>query len=468
MHLSLNAYLDSLKGKRVAVIGIGVSNTPLIELLLGYGIPVTACDRKERSAFGTLADRLEKWGCQLKLGEGYLNDLDQDVIFRSPGIRPDIPEFLAAKARGSQITSEMEVFFDVCPCHTIAVTGSDGKTTTTTIIAEMLKASGKTVYVGGNIGHPLLAEAGKMKESDYAVLELSSFQLLTMKSSPEIAVVTNLTPNHLNVHKGMEEYVEAKAQIFLHQSASQKVILNYDNEITRGFAKRAAGRVVFFSRENPEHADVALENSAVAVRRDGILQPVLEQSDIAIPGMHNVENYMAAIAAVDGLVPDEVIREVAASFSGVEHRIELVRQFRGVQYYNDSIASSPTRTIAGLRSFQNKVILIAGGKDKDISYEAIGPEIVEHVKFLVLTGGDVLGSTVAKICAAVLNTPGYDSHSLPILFIDDFETAIRAAAAHAQEGDIVLLSPASTSFDKFSNFMERGKKFKAVVNCLEG
>ena len=465
--MRLNEYLDSLKGKTVAVIGIGVSNTPLIELLLGYGISVTACDKKERAAFGDLADRLEKWGCTLKLGEDYLKDLDQDVIFRSPGIRPDIAEFEAAKARGSKITSEMEVFFDVCPCHILAVTGSDGKTTTTTIISELLKAAGKTVYVGGNIGHPLLAEAGKMKEEDWAVLELSSFQLLTMHKSPEIAVVTNLAPNHLNVHKGMEEYVEAKANVFLHQSAAQKVILNYDNEITRAFARRAPGHVTFFSRKDAAHGDVILQDGTISVKKENGVRPVLPVEDIAIPGVHNVENYMAAIAAVDSLVPDEVIRTVAACFAGVEHRIELVREVHGVKYYNDSIASSPTRTIAGLRSFRQKVILIAGGKDKDIPYDVLGPEIVAHVKFLVLTGGDVLGSTVPKICASVLNAPGYDSHALPVLLIDDFEAAVRAAAQHAQPGDVVLMSPASTSFDKFANFMERGKKFKDIVMTLD-
>lgn len=466
--MRLSEYLDSLRGKRVAVIGIGVSNTPLIELLLGYGISVTACDKKERSAFGDLADRLEKWGCTLKLGEDYLKGLDQDIIFRSPGIRPDIPEFMEAREKGSTITSEMEVFFDVCPCHTIAVTGSDGKTTTTTIISEFLKAAGKTVYLGGNIGHPLLAEAGKMKEEDYAVLELSSFQLLTMQKSPEIAVVTNLAPNHLNVHKGMEEYVEAKANIFLHQTGDQRVILNYDNEITRAFAQRAVGKVTFFSRLHPEHGGVALEDGCIVVRdaASGSSRRVLPADSIAIPGVHNIENYMAAIAAVDSLVPDEIIRQVAASFQGVEHRIELVRELHGVRYYNDSIASSPTRTTAGLRSFHQKVILIAGGMDKNISYAALGPEIVEHVKFLILTGGDVLGSTVPKICTAVMNADGYDDKTLPILFIDDFEAAVQAAADHAQSGDVVLLSPASTSFDKFANFMERGKKFKNIVNHM--
>ena len=465
--MGLNEYLDSLKGKRVAVIGIGVSNTPLIELLLGYGISVTACDKKERGAFGDLADRLEKWGCRLQLGETYLQGLDQDVIFRSPGIRPDIPEFLEAAQRGSTITSEMEVFFDVCPCHTIGVTGSDGKTTTTTIIAELLKAAGKTVYVGGNIGHPLLSEVTKMKSGDYAVLELSSFQLLTMEKSPEIAVVTNLAPNHLNVHKGMEEYVRAKANIFLHQNVAQKVILNYDNDLTRAFADQAPGKVVFFSRKDPQHGDVVLRDDVITVKEGASARAVLPVRDIAIPGVHNVENYMAAVAAVDGLADDEVIRAVAASFAGVEHRIELVRERRGVRYYNDSIASSPTRTIAGLRSFRQKVILIAGGKDKDIPYDALGPEIVEHVKFLILTGGDVLGSTVPKICAAVLNAPGYHAQDLPILFVDDFDKAVQTAAAHAREGDVVLLSPASTSFDKFANFMERGNRFKAIVNHLE-
>ena len=465
--MRLSEYLDSLKGKRVAVIGIGVSNTPLIELLLGYGVSVTACDQKERSAFGDLADRLEKWGCTLKLGKDYLQGLNQDVIFRSPGIRPDIPEFLSAVEQGSKVTSEMEVFFDVCPCHTIAVTGSDGKTTTTTIIAELLRAAGKTVYVGGNIGHPLLAEAGKMKEEDYAVLELSSFQLLTMHKSPEIAVVTNLAPNHLNVHKGMEEYVEAKANILRYQSAEQKIILNYDNDLTRAFSQRAQGKTVFFSRLSPRSGDVFFADGMISVRSGDSVRPVLSANEIAIPGVHNIENYMAAVAAVEGLVSDEVIREVAASFSGVEHRIELVREVHGVKYYNDSIASSPTRTIAGLRSFRQKVILIAGGKDKNIDYTPLGPEIVQHVRFLILTGGDVIGSTVPKICAAVLNVPDYDSTALPILLIDDFEEAVRAAAAQAGEGDVVLLSPASTSFDKFSNFMERGKTFKSVVNHLE-
>ena len=334
------------------------------------------------------------------------------------------------------------------------------------INAILKKAAGKTVHVGGNIGHPLLAEADKMGSDDYAVLELSSFQLLTMHKSPEIAVVTNLAPNHLNVHKGMNEYVEAKANVFLHQTADQKVILNYDNDITRAFAPRAKGDVVFFSRRFPAHGDVFLKDDVITVRCTDGERKVLPTKEIILPGVHNIENYMAAIAAVDGIVSDEIICAIAASFSGVEHRIELVREFEGVKYYNDSIASSPTRTIAGLRSFRQKVILIAGGKDKDIPYDALGPEIIEHVKLLILTGGDVFGSTVPKICASVLNAPGYSQETTPMLFIDDFKQAAQTAAQHAKPGDIVLMSPASTSFDKFSNFMERGNVFKTVVKQL--
>ncbi len=466
--MNLQDYLHSIQGKSVAVIGIGVSNTPLIELLLSAGIAVTACDKKERGEFDGLADALEAKGAKLKLGNDYLKDLTEDIIFRTPGMRPDVPEFLAAKERGSEITSEMEVFFKVCPCPILAVTGSDGKTTTTSIIAGLMKKAGYHVYVGGNIGNPLLAEAGGMKESDFVVLELSSFQLLTMDDiAPMRAVLTNLAPNHLNVHKDMEEYVEAKANIFLHQGENCRVTLNYDNDITRSFAPRAGGREVFFSRVNPIEEGITFEDGCIVRKHGGKTEKVLEAKNIKIPGIHNVENYMAAISAVEGLVSDDVIREFAAEFGGVEHRIELVRELHGVRYYNDSIASSPSRTIAGLRSFPEKVIMLAGGKDKDIPYDELGPDMVEHVKLLILTGGDAPGSSVFKIRDAAVNAPGYEEGKPEIIFVDDFAESIRVAQSRAKEGDVVLMSPASTSFDKFKNFMERGKLFKKVVNELK-
>ncbi|MCD8340595.1 MAG: UDP-N-acetylmuramoyl-L-alanine--D-glutamate ligase [Clostridiales bacterium] len=461
--MTFTDYLDSLQGKTVAIIGIGVSNTPLIQLLLRRGIAVTACDRASRAQFGNdaLLRELEAQGAVLKLGEGYLDGLNQDVIFRSPGIRPDIPAFQQARERGSLITSEMEVFFHVCPCKRIAVTGSDGKTTTTTIIARLLERAGYTVHLGGNIGKPLLPEAGEMQPEDIAVLELSSFQLMTMDASPEIAVVTNLAPNHLDVHKGMEEYVAAKKNIFLHQSPDGKLVLNRDNAITNAFAREARGQVTLFSRQNPLESGVAIEDGVICVKKDGVRREVLQVEDILLPGVHNVENYEAAIAAVDGLVPDEVIRDFAKEFGGVEHRIELVREKDGVRYYNDSIASSPSRTMAGLRSFRQKVILIAGGYDKHLDYEVLGPDLVAHTKRLVLTG-----ATAGVIEAAARHAEGYSEEELPITIIDDFAEAVRYAASVAEPGDVVILSPASASFDKFKNFMVRGDTFKEIVRSL--
>ena len=454
--MKFEEYFDSLQGKTVAVIGIGVSNRPLIELLCHRGIAVTACDRKDRAALGTLAPSLEGQGCRLQLGEGYLEGLNQDVIFRTPGMRPDLPQLKAAVEQGSCLTSEMEAFFAVCPCPIIAVTGSDGKTTTSTIIAEMLRAAGRTVHLGGNIGHPLLAETESIHPDDVAVLELSSFQLLTMDASPHIAVMTNLAPNHLDVHKDFAEYISAKENIFTHQSLSDIAVFNQDNDITQGQARRAIGTVRMFSRKEEVAEGVFLRNGAIWGRYGGTEREILKTAEIRLPGVHNVENYMAAIAALEGLVPDEAMRTVAREFGGVEHRIELVRILRGVRYYNDSIATSPDRTIAGLNSFDRKVILIAGGKDKGIPYDSLGPVVNEHVKLLLLCG-----ASSGVIRKAVEQAENYDG--LEILDVTDYREALAIAQSRAAEGDIVTLSPASTAFDRYANFMERGREYKKLV-----
>ena len=459
-------YLSSLRNKTVAVIGIGVSNRPLIELLLSRGVAVTACDKKDRAALGVLAEELEGKGCRLRLGPDYLKNLTEDVIFRTPGMRPDLPELNAAVERGSVLTSEMEVFFEVCPCPILAVTGSDGKTTTTTIIAELLRAAGKTVHLGGNIGHPLLSESGGMKAEDAAVLELSSFQLMTMARSPHIAVVTNLAPNHLDVHKDYAEYISAKENIFTHQSVEDIAVFNADNEVTRSFIGRQRGALRTFSRrETVERGaylapDDAGEGLAIWMSNENGCRQVLPLAEIKLPGIHNVENYMAAIAAVDRLVPDGIIRDFAKNFGGVEHRIELVRELDGVRYYNDSIASSPSRTIAGLNAFPEKVILIAGGKDKGISYGSLGPVVNEHVKLLILCG-----ATSGVIRASVEQAENYGG--LEIADVEDYYQAVSLARSRAKEGDVIILSPASTSFDRFANFMERGRVFKEIVNSLK-
>ena len=456
--MTLREYVDSLQNKTVAVLGIGVSNTPLVRLLLDNGIRVTACDRRAREELGALADELERAGCGLHLGPDYLKGLHEDVIFRTPGLRPDVPQIAAAMADGSVLTSEMEAFFQVCPCPIIAVTGSDGKTTTTTIIAELLKASGRTVWLGGNIGHPLLCDAGRMQPHDYAVLELSSFQLMTMDCSPHIAIVTNLAPNHLDMHKDMAEYVSAKENIFRHQTGGDIAVFNADNAITAEQASRAAGRSRRFSRQRELSDGVFLRGEDIVCRSPAGERVIMKTSDIRIPGVHNVENYMAAIAAVDGLVPDGIIRDFARSFGGVEHRIELVRTYRGVRYYNDSIASSPSRTIAGLRSFKEKVILIAGGYDKHIPFDVLGPGVTSHVKLLVLCG-----ATAGKIRAAVEAAPDYRPGHPEIMEVSPFRAAVEAARDRAVSGDVVTLSPACAAFDQFKNFAERGKTFKEIV-----
>ena len=447
MITAFDQYFTSIRGKRIVVLGLGVSNRPLVRLLLSYGCTVTGCDKTPREKLDAEVLELEAQGCRLQVGENYLNDLSADLVFRTPGMHPNIPALEALRASGAQITSEMQVFFRLCPCTILAVTGSDGKTTTTTLISEMLKAEGKQVWLGGNIGTPLLSKVKEMKPEDYAVVELSSFQLMDMTHSPHRALITNLAPNHLDVHKDMQEYVDAKKNIFRFQHEDDVLVVNGDNEITNAFIGNGITRK--FSRKGV--ANVTLRDGYI-YRED---QKILDIRDILIPGIHNVENYMAAIAMVDGLVADETIRTVAKTFGGVEHRIELVRIKDGVRFYNDSIASSPSRTIAGLRSFTEKVILIAGGYDKHIPYDVLGPEICAHVKKLFLCG-----ATASQIRTAVENCP---MDRPEITDCGKFEAAVLAAAGAAEAGDVVLMSPASASFDEFKNFMVRGDFFKKLI-----
>lgn len=451
---AFEAYFTSLKDRKIAVLGLGVSNRPLVRLLLEFGCRVTGCDRTPREKLDAEVLELEKLGATLSVGDGYLDGVEAEVLFRTPGMHPGNPAIQALRDRGAKVTSEMEVFFEVCPCTLIAVTGSDGKTTTTTLVSEMLKASGKTVWLGGNIGTPLLPLCRQMKKEDFAVVELSSFQLMDMERSPQRALITNLAPNHLDIHKDMQEYVDAKKNIFRFQGTDGMLVLNADNAITARF--RGNGETRFFSRR--ERTNCVWEENGVIYRRG---EKLLESREILIPGTHNIENYLAAIALVEGLATDDAIRQVARNFGGVEHRIELVREKDGVRFYNDSIASSPSRTIAGLRSFPEKVILIAGGYDKHIPYNVLGPEICRHVKKLYLGG-----ATGPKIRAAVEAAPEYKPGFPEITDCRDFTEAVYAAAAGAKAGDVVLMSPASAAFDQFKNFMVRGEYFKKLVKEL--
>lgn len=460
--MTLNEYIDNLRGKRVAVVGIGVSNTPLIECLLAGGCSVTACDRRTREQLGEAAARLESMGAVLRLGPDYLRDLDFDVIFRTPGVHPYKPELMAARERGCIITSEMEAFFSLCPCRTIAVTGSDGKTTTCSIIAELLKAEGYKVHLGGNIGKPLLTEIPNIAPEDIVVLELSSFQLHSMKCRPNVAVITNISPNHLDVHPDFEDYVNAKKRIFLEQEDDNTLVLNLDNNITAGFAGESRAKVRFFSRRESMENGVFSRDGMIYLSRYYQVSSIIPETEILLPGVHNIENYMAAFAATEGLVSTRVCRRVARTYGGVAHRLEVIRKLRGVTYCNDSIATSPTRTIAGLRSFTTKPILIAGGYDKNIPFDELAREIVRRVKALILTG-----DTAQKIKAAVEADLEYEPFKLPITVCEDFGEAVLTAHEAAEEGDIVLLSPACSSFDKFRNFAHRGDVFREIVLGLE-
>ena len=439
----LDEFKYNVAGKNITVIGIGISNLPLIKYLVSLGANVTACDRRSAEDLGENYTELEKLGVKFNLGDGYLNNLSGDMIFKTPGMRYDVPELLKAKENGSIVTSEMEVFFEVCPSHIIAVTGSDGKTTTTTLIHKMMTDAGYKTWLGGNIGNPLLTDTEKMKENDWVILELSSFQLHTMRKSPEIAVITNISPNHLDMHKDYKEYIDAKKNIMLYQNEGDTLIVNADNQVTADIGKSANGAVKYFSRNGM--ADVYLDGNII---KRGIVE-ILNIKDIKIPGMHNVENYMAAIAAVSGLVSKEVIVNVAKTFGGVEHRIELVRTLDGVKYYNSSIDSSPNRTINTLRVFPNKVIMIAGGKDKGIPYDEIGPALAEHVKVLILIGAT--SDKIQEALDAEINKTG-NGKDIEVIRATSYEDAVNTARSKAHDGDVVLLSPASTSFDMFRNF----------------
>ena len=454
-------FFNQISGKKIAMCGIGVSNTPLILEFLSKGAKVYACDRRSRELIGGIADELEAAGAELRLGDGYLDNLEVDIIFRTPGMNFNLPELETARKKGIAVTSEMEVFFDLCPATIFAVTGSDGKTTTTTLIAKMLEAEGKKVFVGGNIGKPLLPEIEKITADDFVVVELSSFQLISMRKSPDVAVVTNVAPNHLDVHKDMDEYVEAKKNVILHQNAFSRTVLNRDNEITEGFRQFVRGQSLGFSMERKLNNGAWLDSEGyLHMAYRGMDVPIIHRSEITVLGDHNVANYLTAITAVWGYVGVDAIKTVAHEFSGVEHRIEFVREVNGVKYYNDSIASSPTRTIAGLKAFDKKVHLIAGGYDKHIPFEPMATYIIDKVEKLYLCG-----DTADKIEKTVRESAEYKG-APEIIRCENIADAVSKAHENTKSGDVVTLSPACASFDAFPNFAARGNHFKELVNKL--
>ena len=453
-----------VKGKKIAFIGVGVTNTDCIRLFAKKGAEVSVLDRKSREQLGALADEFEQSGIRLVLGDGYLDGLTgYDAVFRAPGMYFHHPALEKARQEGAVITSEMELFFRLCPCKTYAVTGSDGKTTTTTLIAEMLKASGKKVYKGGNIGRALLPVVEEVSSDDAAVVELSSFQLISMRQSPDVAVITNVAPNHLDVHRDMQEYIDSKKNLILHQDGFSRTVLNRDNAITRDMTGLVRGELLTFSRqEAPRFGAYLRQDGMLCMRCHGAETEIMPMEQIRLPGLHNVENFLAAYSAVWGDVPVEIMARTAQEFGGVEHRMELVRELGGVKWYNDSIGTSPTRTIAGLKAFGQKIILIAGGYDKKIPYEPLAPYLCEKVSHLIL-----MGATGPKIQQALEACPDYDGQHPALHWAESMEQAVQTADGLAGSGDIVALSPASASFDLYPNFEKRGEHFKRLVAALK-
>ena len=459
--MTFSDYIDYLHGKRIGVIGFGVSNQPLVRVLLRSGCDVTVCDRRERAQLSTAGDEAAAQGAKFALGADYLEHLDFDVIFRTPGVLPIVPQLRKAAQNGAILTSEMEAFCNLCPCRILAITGSDGKTTTSTITAELLRAQGHTVHLGGNIGTPLFDRIPDIRPEDFAVLELSSFQLHSMHCAPDVAIITNISPNHLDVHPDFEDYVSAKCSIYRGQRPDGVLVLNAKDAHTPRFAAEAPGHVRYFSSIGPVKNGVYCADDVIYRAHDGVAEKILNADEIRIPGAHNVENYMAAFAATDGLVGNAACIQVAHTFSGVPHRMERIRELNGITFINDSIASSPSRTIAGLHALPKPPVIILGGHDKHIPFDVLGPEVCAHVKTLVLCG-----ATAGKIRAAVENAPEYREGEPQILEADNLREAVELAKNAAAAGDIVTLSPACAAFDQFKNFAVRGKTFKEIVNSL--
>ena len=458
MNKDFNEFKKFIYNKKVAIIGLGISNMPLIEFLSNLGARVTGFDKKNEDELGKDIEKLKEKGVNFELGSNYLDKLSNfDVVFRTPSMRVDHPILTKAKSEGAYITSEMEQFIKYCPAKLFCVTGSDGKTTSTTLIYNMLKAEGYTVWIGGNIGTPLFTEIEKIKKEDMVVLELSSFQLMSIKEPVEVALITNVSPNHLDIHKDMEEYIEAKKNIFKYQRKDDLLVINEDNKVTKSMEKECIGRVLKFSMKEKLKKGAFFYDEYLYINE----KKVCNMNEVKLKGMHNIENLLAAFCCVSEDISIDSMGKVAKNFAGVEHRLELVKEIQGVKYFNDSIASSPTRTLAGLKSFDRPVILIAGGYDKNISFDILAKEGISHIKHLIL-----LGDTKYKIEEAFKNIMKDSNQYIPISICNSIEEAVNIAKENAKFGDIVTLSPACASFDMFKNFEERGNKFKSIINNL--
>ena len=459
----LEEFNNYIRYRKVAIIGLGVSNIPLLDYLYQKKAKVTVFDSREIADISKeVMDKITDYSMEFSLGKNYLSKLKgYDVIFRSPSCLPTVPELEAEAERGAIVTTEIELLMKMCPCKIIGVTGSDGKTTTTTLIAEILKEAGYNCHLGGNIGIPLFTKLSEIMQEDIVVLELSSFQLMGMEISPDIAVITNITPNHLNVHKDYEEYIDAKKNIFKFQDRNGILITNYENDITKEASMQAKGEVIYFSSKTKLDNGYIVDGNAIKQCNDKIRKHLINIEDISIRGVHNYENICAALAATETLVEKDIAIRVCKNFKGVAHRIEFVKEINGVKWYNDSASSTPTRTISGLNAFDEEIVLIAGGASKNLDYTPVAKPIVSKVKTLIL-----IGETAEEIFNVVKKEMELQDKQIKIFMCNSLNQALILAKRNAEPGQIVLFSPASTSFDMFKNMYDRGDKFKESVNKL--
>ena len=458
----LEEFEKNIKNKKVAVIGVGVSNIPLIDYLYEKQAIVTIFDNKEAEKIPKeISEKIKKYNFEFYFGSRSLDNLHgYDIIFRSPSCLPTKPELVREKERGAIITTEIEQLIKMAPCKVIGITGSDGKTTTTTLTAKILEDAGYNVYLGGNIGIPLFTKLKDIKPEDIIVLELSSFQLMGMEVSPDISAITNITPNHLNVHKDYQEYIDAKKNIYKHQKSTGILVLNADNELTNACQDDANGDVILFSSKQKLSYGYIVEDGIIKKCNDGIRRHLISQDEIKLKGIHNLQNICTALALTENLVDTEKALDTIKEFSGVHHRLELIRILNGVEWYNDSASTSPTRGISALNSFDKEIVLIAGGADKNLDYTPFGKAIVEkNVKSLIL-----IGQTADKIYTAVKNELEKQNKILDIHMCETFKQSLELAKRIAKPGQIVLFSPASTSFDMFKDMYDRGDRFREEVN----
>lgn len=460
----LKEFEEYIVNRKVAIIGLGVSNLPLIDYFHEKKACVTVFDSREIGEIPKdLMDKITNYSIEFSFGKNYLSKLKEyDLILRSPSCLPTVNELEEEAKRGAIVTTEVELLMKMCPCQIIGITGSDGKTTTTTLISEIIKKAGYKCFVGGNIGTPLFTKLCEISPEDKVVLELSSFQLMGMEISPDVAVITNITPNHLNIHKDYNEYIEAKKNIFKYQNKDGILILNYDNEITRNCEKEAPGKVIFFSSKQKLDNGYIVDGNVIKECDDRLRKHIVDTEELTIKGKHNYENICASLAATKELVDESVAIEIIKKFPGVEHRIEFVREINGAKWYNDSASSTPTRTISGLNAFdKEEIILIAGGADKNLDYTPLAKPVLEKVKILIL-----MGETAGKIFEAVKQEQERENKELNIYMVDSLKQAVILAKRYSKPGQVVLFSPASTSFDMFKNMYERGNIFKELVNRM--